>query len=130
MIHRFVYVARLQTGDEVAVRQVLRQVPESALEEHGVEEFATYVGSGYCVLQFALPEGDFQQQCVAFLNDTRMHEFTEKLSGLLVEGDQIGRTFSPGSMRFHGGGMPAGGDTVTSAELPLTAEVGRWTRNR
>jgi hypothetical protein len=128
MTHRFVYVARLQTGDEVAVRQVLRDVPENALTEHGVEEFATYVGSGYCVLQFALPEGDFQQQCMALLNDSRMHQFTERLSELLVEGDQISRTFSPGSARFHGGTPVASGDTVTSAELPLTAEVARWTR--
>jgi hypothetical protein len=128
MIHRFVYVARLKTGDEVAVRQALRQVPEDALTEHDVEEFATYVGSGYCVLQFALPEGDFQRQCVALFNDPRMHEFTERLSALLVEGDQISRTFAPGSARFHGGGTPAGDNTVTSAEMPLTAEVQRWTR--
>jgi hypothetical protein len=130
MIHRFVYVARLQTGDEVAVRKVLRDVPEDALAEHGVEEFATYVGSGYCVLQFALPDGDFQQQCVAFLNDARMHLFTERLSELLVEGDEIGRTFSPGSARFHGGARTGNGETVTSAELPLTAEVARWVRSR
>lgn len=128
MSERFVYVARLETGDEVAVRQVLRDVPSSALTEHGVEEFATYVGSGYCVLAFALPDGDFQQQCMALFNDSRMHEFTERLSELLVEGDQISRTFAPGSYRFHGGAAPSATETVTSAELPLSAEVQRWSR--
>lgn len=130
MSERFVYVARLETGDEVAVRQVLKDVPESALSEHGVEEFATYVGSGYCVLEFALPDGDFQKQCMALFNDRRMHTFTERLSELLVEGDQISRTFASGSPRFHGGGASAGSDTVTSAELPLSAEVQRWPGGR
>lgn len=129
MSERFVYVARLETGDEVAVRQVLREVPESALTEHGVEEFATYVGSGYCVLEFALPDGDFQRQCMALFNDTRMHQFTERLSGLLVEGDQISRTFAPGNSRFHGSAASSGTNTVTSAELPLSAEVRRWKRS-
>ena len=128
MIHRFVYVARLQTGDEVAVRRVLRDIPEDALAEHEVEEFATYVGSGYCVLQFALPEGDFQRQFMALFNDERMHDFTERLSALLVEGDQISRRFASGSARFHGGEPKGDGDAVTSAELPLSAEVNRWER--
>lgn len=129
MSERFVYVARLETGDEVAVRQVLKDVPDEALADHAVEEFATYVGSGYCVLEFSLPDGDFQQQCMALFNDSRMHQFTERLSELLVEGDQISRTFASGSARFHGGVDTGASNTVTSAELPLSAEVKRWTRS-
>ena len=127
MSQRFVYVARLETGDELAVRQILRDVPTEALQDHDVVEFTSFIGSGYCVLQFTLPAGDFQRQCVALFNDDRMHEFTNKLSGHLVEGDQISRTFSPGSSRFHGDITVAEGETVTSAELPLSAEVVRWT---
>jgi hypothetical protein len=129
MATQFVYVARLDTGDEVQVRQVLRDVPVDALSDHRIEEFATYVGSGYCLLQICMPDGDFQRQFTDLLNDPRMKAFTERLSALLVEGDQIGQPFGPGTPSMHGGGLRHPEHVVTSAQMPLTAEVARWRSN-
>jgi hypothetical protein len=130
MTQRFVYVARLQTGDEVELRRILEHLPDEALKAKGITEFSTYVGSGYCVLQFGMSSGDFQERFADFVNDPRVQEFHRKLAQHLVEGEQIAMSFAAGDARFHhiAGGEDAsgGGPTVTSADLPLAAEVSRW----
>lgn len=125
---RYVYVARLNTGDEGSVRRILEQVPEDALVDAGFLEFTTYVGSGFCVLEFAIPDEDFQVQFDRFVNDPRVREFTRQLIQHLIEGEQLARGFAPGNSRFHPGAEPAASGAVTSAELPLAAEAYRWTR--
>lgn len=129
MSQRFVYVARLQTGDEVGLRRVLEQLPRDAFAENGITEFSTYIGSGYCVLQFAISGEDFQAQFGQFANDPRVHDFHLRLAEHLVEGEQIARTFAAGDHRFHATATAMTtpeGSTVTSARLPLAAEVSRW----
>lgn len=131
MIERFVYVARLQTGDEIALRGVLEQLPTDALGDHNIQEFATYVGSGYCVLQFGLAEGDFQVQFERFMNDPRMERFRLDLAKHLIEGQQIARPFAPGHTDAHPDASRQAdrAGSVTSAQLPLAAEASHWTRS-
>lgn len=126
---RYVYVGRLKTGDEVGLRRVLEQLPDDAIADVGFVEFTSYVGSGYCVLQFGLPENDFQAQFDRFLNDPRVRTFTARLADYLIEGEQIARGFTPGDDRFHAAGAPATGNEVTSAQLPLAAEASHWPRS-
>ena len=128
MDQRFVYVAQVKPGDEVAVRRILEHAPDAAIAEHGVQEFAAYVGSGYCVLAFALPDGDFQAQ-FAYTADPRVRAFHAGLAEHLIEGQQIARPFSAGDDHFQRVARSADDDeAVTSADLPLAAEVVRWPR--
>ncbi len=128
MTQRFVYVGRINTGDELDLRRVLEQLPTDALAETGIQEFTTYVGSGYCVLEFALAEGDVQAEFSRFLNDPRVHAFAQKLSECLVDGQQIARTFTPAD-RFHAGGSRPLAGELTTAQMPLAAEASRWERS-
>mgnify|MGYP001156521813 FL=1 len=123
---RFVYVARLKTGDEVGLRRALEHLPATALADAGFAEFTTYVGSGFCVLQFGLSGDDFQVQFERFWNNADVRAFTERLAGYLVEGEQIARGFAIGDPRFHAGAEAGTGGAVTSAELPLAYEASHW----
>lgn len=127
-LRRFVYVARLKTGDEVGLRRALEHLPDAALGDAGFIEFTSYVGSGFCVLQFALPDDDFQVRFERFQNDGRVREFTARLADFLVEGNEIARAFTSGDPRFHPGGAASGAGTVSSADLPLAYEASHWPR--
>ena len=129
MEQRFAYVAQIQPGDEVAVRRILEHAPDAAMAEHGVQEFTAYVGSGYCVLAFTLPDGDFQTQFAAYTADPRVRAFHTDLAEHFIEGQQIAQPFSAGDDHFHHA-APAADDeeAVTSADLPLAAQVGRRPR--
>jgi hypothetical protein len=125
---RFVYVARHGLGNEVPLRHLLEHLPEEALQEAGIREFASYVGSGYCVLQFTLPPGDAQEQFQRLFNEPRLHDFFRRLAGFLEEGEQIGRFFTAGD-RFHSTPVAGSGESVTSALLPLAAEASHWPKD-
>lgn len=125
---RFVYVARLREGDEVPLRRLLEHLPDGAIAAAGME-LASYVGSGFCVLQFAVPGDDFQAQAARYLNDPSVREFHRGLAEHLVAAEQIAQAFSAGDPRFHPGLTGTDGPTgVTTAELPLAAEVSRYPR--
>lgn len=128
-VRRFVYVARLKTGDEVGLRRLLEHLPDAALDDAGFIEFTSYVGSGYCVLQFSLPIDDFQVRYERFQNDERVREFTAQLATFLVEGDEIARVFSTGDPRFHPGIASESADAVSSADLPLAYAASHWPRD-
>lgn len=125
-IRRFAYVARLKTGDEVGLRRVLEHLPDAALADAGFVEFTTYVGSGFCVLQFGLPDNDFQVLFERFLNDPDVRAFTQRLEEYLIEGEQIARGFVTGDARFHAGAEAGTSGAVTSAELPLAYAASHW----
>lgn len=128
-VERFVYVARHAMGSEVPLRRTLEHLPEDALAEVGVLEFASYVGSGYCVLQFSLPRGDAQDQFERFFNDPRVHHFLQDVAGFLEDGGQISKLYAAGD-RFHAGADSADrGQTVSSGDLPLAAEASRWPKS-
>lgn len=127
MIQRFVYVARLRPGSEVELRRVLEHLPQEAFADAGFIEYTTYVGSGYCVLQFGLPDGDFQVQAGRYFNDPRIRDFHARLAEHLVEGGQIASALSAGDPRFHPGLTASGtAPSVTTSDLPLAAVASRW----
>lgn len=126
-VERFVYVARHQLGTEVPLRHTLEHLPEEALAEAGALEFRAFVGSGYCVLEFALAQGDMQARFARLFNDPGVHRFLQQVAGFLEEGSQIARLYAAAD-RFHRDArqQPATGESVSSADLPLASLAAHW----
>lgn len=128
-VERFAYVARHPLGNEVPLRRHLEHLPEDALGEIGVLEFTTYVGSGYCVLQFSLPQGDAQAQFERLFNEPRLHDFFRRLAGFLEDGEPLTRLFSAGDGFHPAAPLLDPAESVTSAELPLASLTSRWPKD-
>lgn len=76
------YVAQMDTGSEVPVREVHDRFPldEALAAGIGVERLVTFIGSGYYALEITVADGDFQENLHRFLAAPRVRDLFVALS--------------------------------------------------
>jgi hypothetical protein len=123
---RVAYVSPITPGSEGEVREAHRQLPERVLSEAGLSGVTAFLGNGYYVLVFELPEGDFQESFARLANHPEARGFFDALGGRLLE--PLPLNVQPGdSVHHEAAAAPTNGErATTTARLPLVGEVFRW----
>ena len=100
------YIAEMELGSELAVREAHHHVPLEALERGiGVERLVAFIGSSYYALEITVSDGDFQEIFHRFLDTPEVRDLFTALSPYVKS-------------------LPTPGETT--ADMPLATAMMLW----
>jgi hypothetical protein len=100
------YVAEMELGSELAVREAHHGFPVEVLERGiGVERLVAFIGSGYYALEITVSDGDFQENFHRFLDAPEVRDLITALSPFVRS-------------------LPTPGETT--ADMPLATAMMLW----
>lgn len=100
------YVSRMTTGDEVAVRKAHEAFPVEALSRGlGIERFVAFIGSGMYAMEITVADGNVQENLRRFLTASEVQTLFDAL-------------------RPHVDNLPQPG--VQTADMPLATAMLLW----
>ena len=122
---RLMLFGRVRPGKEREVREAQARFPEHAAAEAGIAAVEAYIGSGHYAVAFEVDTHDIQHALAMCLNDPRIREFLVSLEPAVEGLPGAGWRFGA-SDDFHEGEESGKGRVLTTANLPLAANMYRW----